>query len=165
MSLVREANRLVMFEERIWMVVLDDRQGRLLRGQRVRTHDGENWRLRLEEVKSIENAFVELEDSGSAPEDAHGAGSRAAELHARYAVEAVQWLTKEAQVQGIEQLEVFAPGRLAALLRSMYPVALERVVKNHSFDGSAASVKELERHAALLEVVEARASRSSKKAS
>ena len=76
--------------KRIWLAVIDGRDGRLLRGQP--SHCGSSVRLRLKEVESICNPWVEL-DSDVPEVPAHqGAGDRRSELLVRYAVDLVHWL-------------------------------------------------------------------------
>ena len=146
-----------------WIAVMNGREGRLLRGRRVRF--GKSRRLRLEEVEAIGNPLWELDRGaalGAEGYDPRRVGSRRSELFARYAVDLVKWLDAHVKKHSIEELEVFASPRLLPLLRSMYPAALAGRAREHSCNFNGLTVHELECHPEMLQLVKDGPGRSSR---
>lgn len=120
--------------DKTWILVVDDHRARLLGGRALGA--GRLRRVRLELVAEIENHWHALQRSRGA-RTSERAGEhllRWTEFRQRFATEVGRWLAELAERHGIHRLEVFAPPRLAVMLRREYSPDLAPHVSEQRID-------------------------------
>ena len=133
-----------------WILVVDERGARLLRGRA--SGSGNTRFLRLERVAEIENSWMELCEtkSSTGPSTSNGdQRRRRAEFLQRYAAELGRWLAEEAREHGILELELFAPLPLALVLRRERPQGFSARIHEHQLDLGRLTPERLETHPAV----------------
>ena len=148
--------------EPVWMLIVDDREGRLVRGQRASAPtDGarRTQRRRLDLIDALQNPWRELDPSSArpsagAPRDESEEVRRRAEFLGRYAGDLSRWLENHVRQHGIDELEVFATPRLVGALRHSCSPKLAERLAHHVDDLGRMSLDDLARHPSIAEVFE-----------
>ena len=127
-----------------WILVVDDHRARLLCGRALGT--GRLRRVRLDLVAEIENHWHDLQKP-----HARGNAERAkehllrwTEFRQRFATEVGRWLLELVERHGIGSLEVFAPPRMAVMLRREYGPDLAPRVSEQRIDVGNLRLERLE---------------------
>lgn len=113
-------------QQAVWVCLVDDRQARLLRGQRLDLRGSE--RLHLDLVASHPNPFEEREHDVRVPQTGKEGHSdadrkhRRAEFQLRWARDLGRWLGGVVEEHRLERVHVFVPpGLLGSLRRECDP--------------------------------------------
>lgn len=137
-----------------WIVVVDNRTGRLLEGRR--TAQG---RVHLEERAALANPRSEHVAGGLPEPTTRDKFGRATERHEeeeklhRFAREVASWLEQQVSERHLERLELFAPARFRGALRKALPARLNGCLREHEGDLAHLQAGELARHPAVAGVV------------
>jgi hypothetical protein len=126
-----------MNEPSLWIVAVDDRRTRLLRGFGLR-----GGRVRLEQVDTLENPWRALTRASSGGK----LQQRNIEFRQRWAGEIGRWLGEQAHEHGFASFELLAPPRLSVALRREIPADLAEGVSEHSLDVGGLKPERLETH-------------------
>lgn len=140
--------------EPVWMLIVDDREGRLLRGRRAATR---TRRRRLDLIDALENPWRELDRSAervsaTPPRDEAEEVRRRAEFLGRYAGDLSRWLEAQVRQHGIDELDVFASPRLVGALRHSCSPKLAERIAHHVNDLGRMSLDDLERHPSIVDL-------------
>jgi protein required for attachment to host cells len=133
-----------------WILVLDNRRGRLL--ECGRTPQG---RVHLEQRSELENPWSQHEAGGRPEPTTRDKFGRATERHEeeerllRFAREVAGWLERELGARGVSQAAAFAPARLLGALRRAMPARLNGRLLEHEADLARLGAGELARHPAI----------------
>ncbi len=136
-----------------WILVIDHRTGRLVRGRIA-----EN-RPYLDDVARLTNDEPERERQRPSVRSGHGSHSYASlhheeeELRHRFAKVAAAWLTPLVQQHKIQHLTVVAPGHLIGALRKAWPPRLAQVITEHEGELSGLSPTALAQHVAIAKIL------------
>lgn len=137
----------------LWIVVLDSRRGRLLRGQTVPP-----GRAHLEVLETIENEEEEHEHGRPSPrrsKDGHSYadwGHEDDEQLQRNARRVAGWIDTQRKSHGIDRLTVFSPPRFAGALRTQYAASLAKSIDQKQLDLGNLEPGELVKHPAIAEM-------------
>lgn len=127
-----------------WILAVDHRLGRLVRGQVTQGH------AHLEEVARLVNDAPVPEHHPASALAGHGSHAYASlhheteELRSRWATTVAAWLARS--ISASERVHVVAPGHLLGALRQAWPSHLQRRIDEHEGEFSALTASELVRH-------------------
>jgi len=148
-------------DDSIWVGILDQRKGRILRIRPV-----PEGRYHCEEHGSIETSWEEHEHGRPSPRTGKGGNTYASQGHEqeemmrRFAREVAEWLSQSVQHLNIDVLNVFSPARFLGELRQTCTARLARRVELREADLGYLNDGDLVRHRAIMNLVGSAKARS-----
>lgn len=133
----------------IWILIVDDRRARLLRGRATGT--ARSPRLALSPVAELENGWAELDRDRTSAANRDEPLGRRAELTQRYVSDLQRWIQAQVRSAGIRELDVFAGSGLMVPMRRAWPADL--AVSEHERELGRLERGALEGHDAVLGLV------------